>query len=52
MNYLYFDLVGSIVSILTNHFTPLLLPTPTIIKFIKQNKKFFLKILSTLSKNI
>ena len=41
MNKLYVDLVSSIVSIFNHHPTPLLLPTRTINKLIKQNKEFF-----------
>ena len=41
MNKLYVDLIGSIVSIFNHHLTPLLLPTRTIKKLIKQNKEFF-----------
>ena len=43
MNKLYVDFVSSIVSIFNYHVTPLLLPTRTIKKLIKQNKKMFQK---------
>ena len=40
MNKLYVDLVGSIVSIINHHPTPLLLPTRIYKELIKQNKEF------------